>query len=305
MIVLSSAYTALIAVLLYAAVSKARDLAGFAADIAGYRLIPRRLTVVAAVAVVMAELAAAGLLIAPPTRRWGALLAAALFAVFLAAMASVLWRGLSVGCGCFGDHGLVGTATMTRTGLLAVLAVMAAVAGPSPFAPVHLLVGAAYLVLTFVPARLIGAVERGRVGPRPGTHWDVTPPAVALASEGPGAAERPGTSERPGVLYALIAPTCGLCGAMLPAFVAAEQVDVVLVSAAEEGQVRDYLAAQGVGLPLVIDPGVFDRHGIPWPPYAVLTDRQGVVLAAGGAAEPAALDALLAHVPSAPGRTRT
>ncbi|WP_433517255.1 TlpA family protein disulfide reductase [Nonomuraea sp. CA-143628] len=293
MIVLSSAYVALIAVLLYAAVSKARDLAGFAADIAGYRLIPQRLTVVAAVAVVVAELVAAGLLTAPPTRRWGALLAAALFAVFLAAMASVLWRGLSAGCGCFGDHGLVGAATMTRTGLLAVLAVMAAVAGPSPFTLVHLLVGAAYLVLTFVPARLIGAVERGRAGPRPGTHWDVTPPAVAL------------TSERPGVLYALIAPTCGLCSAMLPAFVAAERVEVVLVSAAEEGRVREYLEAQEVELPLVIDPGVFDRHGIPWPPYAVLTDRQGVVLAAGGAAEPAALDALLAHVPSAAGRTRT
>ncbi|MEU7744618.1 MauE/DoxX family redox-associated membrane protein [Nonomuraea sp. NPDC049158] len=293
MIVLSSAYTALIAVLLYAAVSKARDLAGFAADIAGYQLIPQRLTVVAAVAVVVAELAAAGLLTAPPTRRWGALLAAALFAAFLAAMASVLWRGLSVGCGCFGDHGLVGAATMTRTGLLAVLAVMAVVAGPSPFTPVHLLLGAAYLALTFLPARLIAAIERGRAGPRPGTRWDVPPPAATLASE------------RPGVLYALIGPTCGVCSAMLPAFVAVKQVDVVLVSAAVEGQVRDYLAAQGVGLPLVIDPGVFDRHGIPWPPYAVLTDRQGVVLAAGGAAEPAALDTLLAHVPSAPGRTRT
>jgi hypothetical protein len=293
LIILSSAYAALIAVLLYAAVSKARGLAGFAADIAGYRLVPQRLTVVAAVAVVVAELAAAGLLTAPPTRRWGALLAAALFAVFLAAMASVLWRGMSVDCGCFGDRGLVGAATMTRTGLLAALAVMAAVAGSSPFTPVHLLVGAVYLALTFLAARLVGAVERGRVGPRPGTHWDVTPPAMALAAE------------KRGVLYALIAPTCGVCSAMLPAFVAAEQVDVVLVSAAEEGQVRDYLAAQGVELPLVIDSGVFDRHGIPWPPYAVLTDRRGVVLAAGGAAEPEALDALLAHVPSAPGRTRT
>lgn len=291
MIILASAYAALIAVLLYAAVSKARDLSGFAADIAGYRLIPQRLTVAAAVAVVGAELAAAGLLAAPPTRRWGALLAAALFAAFLAAMASVLRRGLSVGCGCFGDADLVGPATVTRTGLLAALAVMAAVAGPSPFTIVHLLVGAVYLALTFLPARLIGAVERGRIGPRPGTHWDVTPQAVPLG--------------KLGVLYALIGPECGVCSAMLPAFVAAEQVDVVLVSAAEEGQVRDYLAAHEVELPLVIDPGVFDRHGIPWPPYAVLTDRRGVVLAAGGVAEPAALDALLGNLPSAPGRTKS
>ena len=292
MIILASAYTALIAVLLYAAVSKARDLSGFAADIAGYRLIPQRLTVAAAVAVVGAELAAAGLLTAPPTRRWGALLAAALFAAFLAAMVSVLRRGLSVGCGCFGDRDLVGPATVTRTGLLAALAVMAAVAGPSPFALVHLLVGAAYLALTFLPARLIGAAGRGRVGPRPGTRWDVTPQDL--------------TPEKLGVLYALIGPTCGVCSAMLPAFAAAEaaeQVDVVLVSAAEEGQVRDYLAAHEVELPLVIDPGVFDRHGIPWPPYAVLTDRRGVVLAAGGAAEPGALGALLGNLPSAPGRT--
>ncbi|HUR03247.1 MAG TPA: MauE/DoxX family redox-associated membrane protein [Nonomuraea sp.] len=293
MIILASAYAALIAVLLYAAVSKARDLSGFAADIAGYRLVPQRLTVAAAVAVVGAELAAAGLLAAPPTRRWGALLAAALFAAFLAAMASVLRRGLSVGCGCFGDADLVGPATVTRTGLLAALAVMAAVAGPSPFSFVHLLVGAAYLALTFLPARLIGAVERGRIGPRPGTHWDVNRQAAAL------------TSEKPGVLYALIGPTCGVCSAMLPAFVAAEQVDVVLVSAAEEGQVRDYLAAHGVELPVIIDPGVFDRHGIPWPPYAVLTDRRGVVLAAGGVAEPDALDALLGNLPSAPGRTKS
>ncbi|MFD1545223.1 TlpA family protein disulfide reductase [Nonomuraea guangzhouensis] len=283
MIVLASAYAALIAVLLYAAVSKARDLPGFAADIAGYQLIPQRLTLAAAVAVVSAELAAAGLLTAPATRRWGALLAAVLFAAFLAAMASVLRRGLSVGCGCFGDRDLVGPATVTRTGLLAALAVMAAVAGPFPFSFVHLLVGAAYLALTFLPARLIGAAERSRVGPRPGTHWDVTPQAL--------------TAEKLGILYALIAPTCGVCSAMLPAFVAAEQVDVVLVSAAEEGQVRDYLAAHEVELPLVIDPGVFDRHGIPWPPYAVLTDRQGVVLAAGGAAEPGALDALLGNLP--------
>ncbi|MEU4225765.1 MauE/DoxX family redox-associated membrane protein [Nonomuraea sp. NPDC026600] len=291
MILLASAYAALIAVLLYAAVSKVRDLPGFAADIAGYQLIPQRLTLAAAVTVVGAELAAAGLLTAPPTRRWGALLAVVLFAAFLAAMASVLRRGLTVGCGCFGDHDLVGPATMTRTGLLAALAVMAAVAGASPFTFVHLLVGAAYLALTFLPARLIGAVERGRVGPRPGSHWDVTPQAAAL------------TSEKPGVLYALIGPTCGVCSAMLPAFVAAERVDVVLVSAAEEGQVRDYLAAHEVELPLVIDPGVFDRHGIPWPPYAVLTDRQGVVLAAGGVAEPGALDALLGNLPSAPGRS--
>ncbi|MEU7859811.1 MauE/DoxX family redox-associated membrane protein [Nonomuraea sp. NPDC049141] len=286
MIILTSAYAALIAVLLYAAVSKARDLSGFAADIAGYQLIPQRLTVAAAVVVVGAELAAAGLLTAPPTRRWGALLAAVLFAAFLAAMASVLRRGLSVGCGCFGDRDLVGPATVTRTGLLAALAVMAAVAGASPFSFVHLLVGAAYLALTFLPGRLIGAAERGRVGPRPGTHWDVTPQPAAL------------TSEKLGVLYALIAPTCGVCSAMLPAFVAAERVDVVLVSAAEEGQVRDYLAAHEVSLPLVIDPGVFDRHGIPWPPYAVLTDRQGVVLAAGGAAEPGALNALLGNLPA-------
>ncbi|MBT2226656.1 MauE/DoxX family redox-associated membrane protein [Nonomuraea sp. NEAU-A123] len=283
MIILASAYAALIAVLLYAAVSKARDLPGFAADIAGYRLIPQRLTTAAAVTVVGAELVAAGLLTAPATRRWGALLAAALFAAFLAAMASVLRRGLSVGCGCFGDHDLVGPATVTRTGLLAVLAVMAAVAGASPFTFVHLLVGAAYLALTFLPVRLIGAVERGRIGPRPGTRWDVTPQAAAL------------TPEKLGVLYALIGPACGVCSAMLPAFVAVERVDVVLVSAAEEGQVRDYLAAHEVELPLVIDPGVFDRHGIPWPPYAVLTDRRGVVLAAGGVAEPGALDALLGN----------
>ncbi|MEU0572698.1 hypothetical protein ABZ297_45835, partial [Nonomuraea sp. NPDC005983] len=175
----------------------------------------------------------------------------------------------------FGGADLVGARTLARTGLLLALAAMAAVAGPSAFTPVHLLLGALLLGLALLLPR---AFKARTYGPRPGTRFAVRAPEPA--------------GDR--VLYALISPACGLCSAMLPAFAAASgRVDVVLVSAAEEDAVRAYLAGHAVTLPLVIDPEVFDRNGVPWPPYAVVTDGSGTVLAAGGTADPADLDALL------------
>lgn len=272
MIVAESAYLAVAAVLLTAALGKLRDVRGFARSVAGYRMLPERLAGPAAVGVLVTELVAAGLLLAPGGRRWGAVVAGALFAAFLAAMASVLRRGMAVDCGCFGGRDLVGAGTLLRTGLLLVLAVTAALTGPVAFAPVQLPVAAVLLGPAFLPARLLRA-EKTPSGPRPGTRF-------ALAGAPEPAGDR--------VMYALVSPVCGLCKTMLPKFAAtATRLEVVLVSAVD--------GYGGAGLPVVVDPDVFDRNDIPWPPYVVVTDRAGIVLAAGVAAEPAQLEQLLSR----------
>lgn len=272
MIVAESAYLAVTAALLAAALVKLRDVPGFARSVAGYQVLPGGLAGPAAVGVLVAELAAGGLLLAPGGRRWGAVVAAVLFAAFLAAMASVMRRRMSVDCGCFGGRDLVGAGTLLRTGLLLVLAVTAALTGPVAFAPVQLPVAAALLGLAFLPARLLRA-ERATYGPRPGTRF-------ALDGRPEPAGDR--------TMYALVSPECGLCKAMLPEFAAAAgRLEVALVSAVE--------GYDGAGLPVVVDPEVFDRNDIPWPPYVVVTDRTGTVLSAGGAADPAQLEQVLSR----------
>ncbi|MFG2003608.1 MauE/DoxX family redox-associated membrane protein [Spirillospora sp. NPDC048911] len=303
----AAAYPALIGVLLVAMAGKVRDVRKFAATIGGYRIMPGRLTMSAAVAVLATELIAAGLLAAPGTRRWGALLATALFAAFLGAMVSVLRRGLRVDCGCFGSvrrSNPVSRRTVARTSLFLILAVTTMAAPPATFSVVHLvlsaldlcLLGAFYLCLLAVVARLRGRPVPPEspppAGPRPGARFTVTAAPLRRAGD-----------TRP-TLYALISPDCGTCTAMLPAFsAAAPATRVVLVSAAGERPVREHLAAHGVAdLPLAIDPDVYEANDIAWPPFVVITDVEGTVLAAGGADTPQRLDSLLRRVTSYRGR---
>ncbi|MFB9840664.1 peroxiredoxin family protein, partial [Actinoallomurus acaciae] len=146
---------------------------------------------------------------------------------------------------------------------------------------------AAQVVPAVVLLGLVGAVtlpgprapDTG--GPRSGTHFALAVPVETATAGIP-------------TLFALVSPACGLCTAMLPAFAAArERIRVVLVSADEEPAVRAYLEDHGVDLPVLIAPDVYDDNGIPWPPYAVVTDGAGTVLAADGADSPGRLDALL------------
>ncbi|MGI5232578.1 TlpA family protein disulfide reductase [Actinoallomurus sp. CA-142502] len=282
MTVLGAAWPALVVVLVTAAVGKVRDVRGFAAVIDGYRLLPRRLTLPAAVTVPAVEAVAAVLLVVPVTRRWGGLLSAALFAVFVAAMVSVLRRGLDVDCGCFGSSrgSRVGPFTVARTGLLLVLAVMTAVAGAEPFRAAQIVPAVVFLGLVGA-VTLLGPRAPDAGGPRTGTRFTLGVPVETATAGAP-------------TLFALVSPACGLCTAMLPAFLAARaRMRVVLVSADEERAVRGYLEDHGVDLPVLIDPDVYDNNGIPWPPYAVVTDGTGAVLAADGADSPDRLGALL------------
>jgi hypothetical protein len=98
------------------------------------------------------------------------------------------------------------------------------------------------------------------------------------------------------VVFGFISAQCELCKAMLPEFAAlAVRERVVLVGAGDQDALRAHLAGHGIALPLVTHPDVFDANDIPWPPYAVITSRTGVVLAAGNTPSPGHLTALLSR----------
>jgi hypothetical protein len=104
--VVSLALRALLALLLGgAALAKLRDPRGFAAAVAGYRLLPAALATPAAAAFVAAELLLAAALWTP-LRTEAALGAAALLALYALAIAVNLVRGRrDIDCGCGGPLG--------------------------------------------------------------------------------------------------------------------------------------------------------------------------------------------------------
>ncbi|MEV5571984.1 MauE/DoxX family redox-associated membrane protein [Spirillospora sp. NPDC052269] len=284
-IVLGAAGPALVVVLVVAASGKLRDPRGFALAVSGYRLVPSRWAGAVARTVIVAEAVMALLLVLPWTRRVGAVGSGVLFLGLLAAQASVLRRGLRVDCGCFGRPGrttLVGPVSLARAGAMLALSVMATLAPGMPVSGLPLAFG--YLLVI----ALLGLVLRP--GPVP---VDVSP-TVGTAARGPRAGERfvlagRVAAEGETTLFALVAPTCGTCLDALPGFVeAAEQVRVVVVTSFGETA-----ALARSGLPVVVDPDVFEANGVPWPPYAVLVDASGTVLMSGPADSPGRPAALL------------
>jgi uncharacterized membrane protein YphA (DoxX/SURF4 family) len=155
MIFASSGYLVLIAVLAFSGIGKLRHLSVFGGQVADYQLIPDKLTRPAAIAVAVAETGGAVLLALPWTRRAGAVLAIALFALFLIAMSLAWRRGRQVACGCFGGTGdldTVGPPTIVRTALLGAIAVGTVLASAGPALPVQCLLGLLMLVLVFLLA---------------------------------------------------------------------------------------------------------------------------------------------------------
>ncbi|MBG0832672.1 methylamine utilization protein MauE [Planomonospora sp. ID67723] len=117
------------------AVSKLRDLRGFAGSVPA--LVPVRpgLARPLAVGVVAAETAVPVLLAIPPTARYGFALACVLLAAFTAAVAAALRGGRRAPCRCFGASGVpVGRRHLIRNGALLVTAVLGALA-PQGFPP--------------------------------------------------------------------------------------------------------------------------------------------------------------------------
>lgn len=87
---------------LWAAATKAPDMAAFAESVANYRLLPAPLVPAVAAIVIGLEIAAGALLVSGRLARGAALVAAVLLAAFTAGLAQALLRGIDLRCGCFG-----------------------------------------------------------------------------------------------------------------------------------------------------------------------------------------------------------
>lgn len=128
--VVALALRAALALLLAAgALAKLRDLRGFAAAVAGYRLLPAALARPAAAAFVAGELALAAGLWLPPLREASALGAAGLLTLYGVAIAANLARGRrDIDCGCGGPLGrqTLSEGLVVRNLLLAAAALAAA-----------------------------------------------------------------------------------------------------------------------------------------------------------------------------------
>ena len=94
---------ALAGVFLYAGVAKMRDARAFAESLTSFKMLPEALITPVALALPPTEIFAAVLSVfRGKSRRLGAFCLLAMLAIFSAALASALVRGLQVNCGCFG-----------------------------------------------------------------------------------------------------------------------------------------------------------------------------------------------------------
>jgi len=188
----------LAAVFAVAAVAKLRDREGTASTLGEFG-VPARLRTTGALALPLAELVAAGLLIALPTARVGALLALALLLVFVAAVSRALARGERPDCNCFGGvHSApVSRLTLVRNVTLAAVAAAVAVAGPGEslaaldggtvLAVAAALAGALLLGLTWFSWELFQ--QNGRLLLRVRALEEATTPGAAAGSRLPGPPE--------------------------------------------------------------------------------------------------------------------
>ncbi len=85
---------------IYAGAIKAGKADTFAINIAQYLILPATWWKPTAIAVSLLELVAGIFLLHPVTRRWGAILVLFLMAIFLCALGTALYHGLSISCGC-------------------------------------------------------------------------------------------------------------------------------------------------------------------------------------------------------------
>ena len=124
-----------VAVFAAAALPKLIDLPGFAADIANYRAFPHWSVNLLAGVVPMVELVGAASILTGWKRRGGALMLGGLTVGFIVLIASVIVRGIDVGCGCFGsdvDASPVGWPLLGRDALLLVAIAVAAIDAERP-----------------------------------------------------------------------------------------------------------------------------------------------------------------------------
>ena len=93
---------AMAGIFIYAAIDKIHDPLQFADSVAAFGILPAVFISLLALALPPFEIACGLLMLAPRTRRIGALAIILLSAIFFTALASALLRGLTLDCGCFG-----------------------------------------------------------------------------------------------------------------------------------------------------------------------------------------------------------
>ena len=100
----------LAALFVYAGAKKAYDPGAFAIEIQRYQMVPWILGALASVYLPWLEMLAGALLLLKRFERGALLLITCLLLVFTLALASAMFRGLSIDCGCFGKE-LIETGT--------------------------------------------------------------------------------------------------------------------------------------------------------------------------------------------------
>jgi putative oxidoreductase len=108
----------------------------FAAQIAGFRLLPQPVIAPMALVLPFLELLLGGYLVVGLFTRASAWTAAVLFALFDAAIASAVVRGMTVSCGCFGPNDTTVTTwpEVARDAVLVVIAIVVALRAPGMLA---------------------------------------------------------------------------------------------------------------------------------------------------------------------------
>ena len=124
------------AILVVAGAGKVGHAAEFAAQIAGFRLLPQAVIGPMAVELPFIEIAVGALLIAGLFTRVAAWIAVLMLAAFDGAIASAVVRGMTVSCGCFGpnDKTVTTWAEVARDAVFVLLAVVVALRAPGMLA---------------------------------------------------------------------------------------------------------------------------------------------------------------------------
>ena len=127
---------ALGAIFLFAGAAKVGHADQFAAQIAGFRLLPQPMVAPLAVALPYLEILLGGYLVVGLFTRTAAWFAVALLAVFDLAVASAVVRGMTVSCGCFGPNDTTVTTwgEVARDAVFVLLAVIVALRPPGALA---------------------------------------------------------------------------------------------------------------------------------------------------------------------------
>ncbi|CAG0975521.1 thiosulfate dehydrogenase [quinone] large subunit [Phycisphaerales bacterium] len=124
---------------LFAAYVKLRNPVIFRQGVDAFKILPEHLSILAAYVVPWTELVAGVLLVLGLWARSAALVIGTMLVAFIAAMVSVLYRGIDAHCSCFGKfeipcEGPVGWCHLVRNGVLVGLAVIVVAIGPGTLA---------------------------------------------------------------------------------------------------------------------------------------------------------------------------